>query len=1671
MKFFSSLLNREGRQRFVSCTINQLGRDVQAPATGYGCPLPRTLAEFRGFHAGEAILVCGCGTSLNQVVSPERCITIGVNDVGRMFQPDYLVVLNPKDQFHGDRFRYVEESRAKAIFTQLKLGVRHPHIVQIRLGKFGGVDFSNPNCLHYTRNSPYLAMCLAIHVGAKRIGLIGVDFTNDHFFAHTGQHPLTRQFVQIDQEYKRLYDACCRQGIEVYNLSACSRLTALPRMSFEEFVSRERPKQSLNIVSYSTTPVAGVPAILARCIASRTGHNCRAIWATNSYSNGVAFEGDVEFQKTPAVAEELLQSADAVILHNGKVDARHRPLLHNKPVITMAHNYMWNVDTAFVRAGFPGVVVGQYQATLTEFHDWHVVPNPVPLWEPAFQPGEKGSRVTICYTPSGRHESYPANHRLYWHSKGYATTMNVLHSLARKFPVRLEIVGNRPITHAESLAMKRRAHIVIDECVTGSYHRNSLEGLACGCVVVNGVGLLPAIRNIFHSCARSASETPFVFADLNNLERVLVSLIESGSEALIAQGARNRAWMEVNWDFAQQWSRYWESVFARALEKTRPGAVSTPVSITPRTTRGKAMSNGDVVKQLKPGVSVVLCHGGQQRLPYLRASLANLRQCSGVNEVIVVDMGRAPYAAEAARRWADKYVFVRNGDVFERARCLNLGTAFAEYDLVLWRDNDLMLHPQFVSKAAAELRARALNFLVPYTCVHYLSETDSRYVMQGSRHPADCKPVKTLRAIREASGGAGLVMKSFVLRYGGMSEDFRGWGGEDTAWWFKARLLGSAGGTQRQDQAAHHLFHPDSGNYGGSGHIARNPYYAENVALLHQMCSIRDSSLFVRRFPPSDMQSRVWQGKRVLFLTPPGNDEAGQLAEVLQDLWAMQTECRAAVKGNFAESCLVSEAPPDSIVIFGMGLANSFLSDESLRPLWPKTVVAFDGGDLNKSAVHALARAGAVWSAAASTASALQEVGLRPWASAGSNGGSSTPFSTALALLQPLSIVLGGAAASDIAGRTAANPESMSAPRQEPEPTRLPVWMYWEGECPEWIRQCQKTVMAHAVDVRLLSPADFDQLWDRDLDINLQRLHVAHRADFVRAFLLARYGGLWVDSDCLVMQSLQPVLDALREHDFIAHRERSGYVANNFIAARRDSKIAAAFYRRICAILRSKKPLGWISIGGGPLTELLKTTDVPWHEIESELIEPIGWNEPAAFFAVDDDAGHERRFNSRAICYLLSNCEVQRFKAANSSQELLGKSTFFSYLLSKALDKNPVTPAKGEAEVSTARVQQIPFFVKTMVELAPRRVLEVGVGLGRWGTLIREFCEERNAHVYPGEWRVHLEGIQTLEKNIQDRHLPFYDSVHAATETNVVEFMNEGWELAIITGLPDSRENGRKILERALAIADYVLVDHSVATETARISGNGHRSLSDFLADDPVRFVLYDEPDGKSGSFLLSRNDPKGLKTSTPMEKIFARILEEYRPVGDESLSGPGSTLANTAEIRHALPLLVEDIGARSLLDAPCGDFNWMKQVTLRLERYIGVDILADVIEQNQKRYGQPARSFTHLDITRHPLPKADLILCRDCLTHFCYTDIFRALKNFKQSHSTYFLTTTYLDHKINSDIETGGWRPLNFSRPPFCFPAPLRLINEKCKENGGRYSDKFLGLWNLADVLVSFRG
>jgi hypothetical protein len=217
------------------------------------------------------------------------------------------------------------------------------------------------------------------------------------------------------------------------------------------------------------------------------------------------------------------------------------------------------------------------------------------------------------------------------------------------------------------------------------------------------------------------------------------------------------------------------------------------------------------------------------------------------------------------------------------------------------------------------------------------------------------------------------------------------------------------------------------------------------------------------------------------------------------------------------------------------------------------------------------------------------------------------------------------------------------------------------------------------------------------------------------------------------------------------------------------------------------------------------------------------------------------------------------------------------------------------------------------------------------------------------------------------------------------------------------------------------------------------------------------------------RDKLQGLSTREIFDFIYRNNLWD----SPESVSGLGSQLDATTQLRSQLPIMLDRLGVKTLLDIPCGDFSWLSTVNLNVNRYIGADIVPGIVERNISRYrdSHPFAEFRVLDLTKDPLPEGDALLCRDCLVHLPYSLIADALKNIARSRIRYVVLTTFTgSERVNTDIEVGNWRPLNFEKPPFSFPAPEIILLEGCTEEKGAYADKALGVWRV-DQLREFAG
>jgi hypothetical protein len=134
---------------------------------------------------------------------------------------------------------------------------------------------------------------------------------------------------------------------------------------------------------------------------------------------------------------------------------------------------------------------------------------------------------------------------------------------------------------------------------------------------------------------------------------------------------------------------------------------------------------------------------------------------------------------------------------------------------------------------------------------------------------------------------------------------------------------------------------------------------------------------------------------------------------------------------------------------------------------------------------------------------------------------------------------------------------------------------------------------------------------------------------------------------------------------------------------------------------------------------------------------------------------------------------------------------------------------------------------------------------------------------------------------------------------------------------------------------------------------------------------------------------------------------------------------------------------------------------------YTGGDIVAELIENNQKLHASERVKFQVIDITKDVLPAVDLIFCRECLQHLSNENVKKALINFKRSGAKYLLVTSYPKTWRNWDVYDGDCRPLNLRKAPFYLPEPIHVIRENTDPH--EMKDKTMCLYRLDTIKYRF--
>jgi len=241
---------------------------------------------------------------------------------------------------------------------------------------------------------------------------------------------------------------------------------------------------------------------------------------------------------------------------------------------------------------------------------------------------------------------------------------------------------------------------------------------------------------------------------------------------------------------------------------------------------------------------------------------------------------------------------------------------------------------------------------------------------------------------------------------------------------------------------------------------------------------------------------------------------------------------------------------------------------------------------------------------------------------------------------------------------------------------------------------------------------------------------------------------------------------------------------------------------------------------------------------------------------------------------------------------------------------------------------------------------------------------------------------------------------------------------------------------------------------------NGIKKVVIKILSTPFRFI---------NKYVYNKNKKEIFNKNSQKER-FELIYKTNFWSSKESVSGLGSEQVNTINVKKGIVNIINKYKINSILDAPCGDFNWIQGILNNDIKYIGADIVKDLIDKNLIKFYKKNINFIQLDITTDSLPDTDLMICRDCLIHLSFKRIKLFLQNFKKSNIKYLLVTSYEpknSHKkiINLDIPDGEFREIDVLEPPFSLPKPIIKILDKDEQSKTSGFNCYLYLYTKGQI------
>lgn len=628
------------------------------------------------------------------------------------------------------------------------------------------------------------------------------------------------------------------------------------------------------------------------------------------------------------------------------------------------------------------------------------------------------------------------------------------------------------------------------------------------------------------------------------------------------------------------------------------------------------------------------------------------------------------------------------------------------------------------------------------------------------------------------------------------------------------------------------------------------------------------------------------------------------------------------------------------------------------------------------------------------------------------------------------------------------------------------IYLYWVGKEYKLISILQNLIYLHSTNgvgykMHLITDENISD-YISDIPRYFGNLCPAHQADFVRVNVICDHGGIWLDSDTLVLNSLDSLFDYIEKKDGFFIKQNNEILCNGIFGSRAKTTLMIEWKTQMRNLLDiTMGNINWCDIGNDMLQDIYNKNSglydnynifngldnlypVNWINCVTEFIEkpyenyktiireyqPLVVLVNSVYNSLEDKTVKEIVEGNMPITYFINKSfENINYNAMINSTEFTYKLSILNDNLKESLLKHNFIPilignlfydhAQPEFYNSCLLYDCHEKRVRFSKACSMRNTMfEIGLNGGHSAFLALmsnknlQIYSNDIAEFYPPCPTIHPEiyvqiAADTLKTMFNNR----FTFIKGNCLSEVVKFVknnpNVKFDIIHIDGEKGTYKRDFLNLIPSLNEDAIIIFDdsnmESVQNMVDELMNDGYlHRVSDFPQMNPN--IKY------RNEILIYKNKHKII-----FENIYEKQLwNNCDP--NIPLSGPGSSFENTKDYSNMLTKFIYDNECKSVLDLGCGDLNWIPKTKFFNDngiKYTGVDVVDRLIDSHLINF--PEKHFLCKDITMYNyFDKVDIIIIRDVIFHLKNNDILSIFNNIKNKFK--FIIITSCNNTVNTD-------------------------------------------------------